>query len=90
MVLGVGKRLKSVLRLKILISAMIDLIQDIVHVYPLLTRFCGAVCMSNTSVVTVLINGHLERQHRSQWTYGPTLLPWFDHFHTSLACFTAL
>ncbi len=25
-----------------------------------------------------------------QWTYGPTLLPWFDHFHTSLACLTAL
>ncbi len=27
---------------------------------------------------------------KRQWTYGPTLLPWFDHFHTSLACFTAL
>ncbi len=24
---------------------------------------------------------------KCQWTYGPTLLPWFDHFHTSLACF---
>ena len=23
-------------------------------------------------------------------TYGPTLKQWFDHFHTSLACFTAL
>ncbi len=27
---------------------------------------------------------------KRQWTYGPTLLPWFDHFHTSLACFTPL
>ncbi len=27
---------------------------------------------------------------KHQWTYGPTLLPWFDHFHTSHACFTAL
>ncbi len=25
---------------------------------------------------------------KRQWTYGPTLLPWFDHFRTSLACFT--
>ena len=25
-----------------------------------------------------------------QWTYGPTQLPWLDHFPTSLACFTAL
>ncbi len=27
---------------------------------------------------------------KRQWTYGATLLPLFDHFHTSLACFTAL
>ncbi len=27
---------------------------------------------------------------KCQWTYGPTQLPWFDYFHTSLACFTAL
>ncbi len=27
---------------------------------------------------------------KRQWTYGPTLLPWFIHLHTSLACFTAL
>ncbi len=27
---------------------------------------------------------------KRQWTYGPTLLPWFDNFHTSLTCFTAL
>ncbi len=26
---------------------------------------------------------------KRQWTYGQTLLPWFDYFHTSLACFTA-
>ncbi len=26
---------------------------------------------------------------KCQWTYGPTQLPWNDHFHTSLACFTA-
>ncbi len=32
---------------------------------------------------------HLLTMKR-QWTYGPALLPWFDHFHTSLACFTAL
>ncbi len=32
---------------------------------------------------------HLLTMKR-QWTYGPTLLPWFDHFHTSLACFTPL
>ena len=31
-----------------------------------------------------------EESLTKQWTYGPTLLPWFDHFHTSLACFTAL
>ncbi len=22
---------------------------------------------------------------KRQWTYGPTQLPWNDHFHTSLA-----
>ncbi len=27
---------------------------------------------------------------KRQWTYGPALLPWFNHFDTSLACFTAL
>ncbi len=25
-----------------------------------------------------------------QWTYGPTLLPWNNHFHTSEACFKPL
>ncbi len=32
-----------------------------------------------------------EESLTKQWTYGPTLLPWFhwfDHFHTSLACFS--
>ncbi len=40
---------------------------------------------------------HVLRAHmhhlltmKRQWTYGPTQLPWNDHFHTSLACFTAL
>ena len=27
---------------------------------------------------------------KRQWAYGLTLLSWSDHFHTSLACFTAL
>ncbi len=27
---------------------------------------------------------------KRQWTYGPTQVPLNDHFHTSLACFTAL
>ncbi len=25
---------------------------------------------------------------KRQWTYGPALLPWLDHFHLSLACFS--
>ncbi len=25
-----------------------------------------------------------------QWTYGPTLLPWNNHFHTSEACLKPL
>ncbi len=25
-----------------------------------------------------------------QWTYGPTLLPWSNHFYTSKACLTSL
>ncbi len=31
-----------------------------------------------------------EESLTKQWTYGPTLLPWFDRFHTSPACFTSL
>ncbi len=27
---------------------------------------------------------------KRHWTYGLTRLPWNDHYHTSLACFTAL
>ncbi len=27
---------------------------------------------------------------KRQWTYGPTLLPWNNHFHTSEACLKPL
>ncbi len=48
------------------------------------------VCDLNLTAKPFVMKNKSLLTMKRQWTYGPTLLPWFDHFHTSLACFTPL
>ncbi len=70
------------------------------HVYQIVDSFlhtdteAAQVRIQNLSISTAFLSIFFQNYNflsmKWQWTYGPTLLPWNNHFHTSEACLKPL